>query len=565
MNLRTLKERRLVQWSLAYIAGAWLVLQVVNTLAGPWNIPGYVERSIGILLFFGLLFAVTIAWFHGEQGRQRVSGPELLILAGILGLAGFVLLYAGGTSESVVDAEQPADSAVSPIDPATVAVLPFTDLSPQQDHQYFADGVAAEIITELTGSGRVRTAARTSSFSMRGRPVSEVAAALSVANVLEGSLRVDGDQLRVTVELVDATNGFQVWAQQFDRKSERILNIQEEIASAVVREITGETTSADASLIDPEAYDSYLRARYFWNRRDPENLNQAVDLFERAIELAPDFARAYAGLADTYAVIGFWQYRSALESFPIAERMAQEALALEPGMTEALATLAYVKLYFGWEWEAAESLFLEVIAAQPTYPVAHQWYANLLVVLGRTREAEEQLKIALGLDPLSMIARVSQSWALYFGREQERALDLISAAIALDPDFAVAPYIKGWILQETGDFDGAIEALRASVELSDGSAITRAALAHAYALVDKNAEATELLDQLTDSEQLPNPPAYEVAKIYLALGDVDTFFSWLNLAYEQRSSQVIFANVDPQLDGIRNDARFQAFIDNLGF
>lgn len=563
MDFRDLKERRLVQWCLAYIAGAWLVLQVVNTLAGPWNIPVFVERSVAILLFFGLFVAATIAWFHGEKGRQRVSGPELLILAGVLAAAGFVLMYASDGGDEVLEANRESEEPASAVDPQTVAVLPFTDLSPGQDHQYFGDGVAAEIRSRLMQTGIVSVASQSSSFAMRGMPVSEVGETLAVANVLEGNVRVDAEMIRVTVELVDAANGFQVWSQQFDRKSEGILNIQAEIASAVVRELTGQRTNSEASLIDPEAYDRYLEARYYWNRRDPDGLERAVSLFERAIELAPDFASAYAGLADTYAVMGYWQYRSPDETFPNADRMAREALELEPAMTEALATLAYVKLYYAWEWETSESLFREAIAANSQYPVAHQWYANLLVVLGRTREAEEQLKIALGLDPLSMIARVSQSWALYYGREYERALELIDDAIALDPDFAVGPYIKGWILQQTGDVDNAIAAYEASVDLSGGSEISLAALANGYALAGEEDMAMELLTQLIDPETTPNPPAYEIAKIYLALGDEESMYAWLDRAYERRSNQVIFANVDPQLDSIRDDERFRALIEKL--
>ena len=553
-----------MQWSLAYIAGAWLVLQVVNTLADPWNIPAFVERAIAIVLLFGFFAAVTIAWFHGEKGHQRVSGAELLILAGILGLSGFVLLYVGDGESEALEADGDPGAAAPAVDARTVAVLPFSDLSPDKNYQYFADGVAAEIVSALTRSGSVRVASRTSSFSMRGMPVSKVGKVLSVATVLEGSVRVDGDMLRISVELVDAANGFQVWAQQFDRKSDSILQIQAEISSAVVRELSGETTDAETSLIDPEAYNSYLQARYFWNRRDPDDLERAVALFNRAIELAPDFARAYAGIADTYAVMGYWQYQSPDETFPAAKQMARKALELEPGMGEPLATLAYVSLYYDWDWETAESQFQEAIEANAQYAVAHQWYANLLVVLGRTREAEAQIKISMGLDPLSMIARIVQPWILYYGREYERALDLIDDTIALDPNFSLGPYIKGWILQQTGDIEGAIAALETAVELSDASGITLAALAHAYARAGEDDAATTILDRLTDPEMTANPPAYEIAKVYLALGDEDALFSWLDRAYETRSNQVIFARVDPQLDSVRNDERFQALIRKLG-
>lgn len=564
MDFGKLKERRLVQWCVAYVAGAWLILQVVNTLAGPWNIPEFVERAIAVLLFFGFFVVATVAWFHGEQGRQSVSGAELLILAGILGLTGIALVYLGGDEEHRTDPPPASVSTAATVDAQTVAVLPFTDLSPGQDFQYFADGVAAEIVSALTQSGSVRVASRTSSFSMRGKPVSEVGATLAVATVLEGSVRVDGDRLRISVELVDAATGFQVWAQPFDRAAEDILSVQAEISAAVVRELSGETTNPETVRIDPEAYDSYLQARYYWNRRDPDDLERAAQLFQRAIDLAPEFVRAYAGLADTYAVIGYWQYQSPDETFPEAERVAREALALEPGMAEPLATLAYINLYYDWDWESAESLFKEAIAANSQYPVAHQWYANLLTVLGRTQEAEEQIKISMGLDPLSMIARVVQPWVLYYGREYDRALGLIEDTIALDPNFSIAPYFKGWILQEQGDLENAIAALESAVELSNSSGITLAALAQARGLAGDTDSAQEILDRLTNPELTPNPPAYEIAKVYLALGEKDELFAWLERAYERRANQIVFAKVDPQLDSIRDDDRYRDLIDRIG-
>ena len=217
-----------------------------------------------------------------------------------------------------------------------------------------------------------------------------------------------------------------------------------------------------------------------------------------------------------------------------------------------------------WDWESAESLFKEAIAANSQYPVAHQWYANLLTVLGRTQEAEEQIKISMGLDPLSMIARVVQPWVLYYGREYDRALGLIDDTIALDPNFSIAPYFKGWILQEQGDLENAIAALESAVELSNGSGITLAALAQARGLAGDIDSAREILDRLTNPELTPNPPAYEIAKVYLALGEKDELFAWLERAYERRANQIVFAKVDPQLDSIRDDDRYRDLIERLG-
>lgn len=548
-----------MQWVAAYLAAAWLILQVVSTLSDPWHIPDYVERGLAILLGVGLFVATTIAWYHGEQGRQTVSGPEILIIAALLALAAIGV--------SFVDLDEPASvpattAGAEPARADTVAVLPFTDLSPGQDYRYFADGMAEEIISALTRSGTVRVAAKTSSFAMRGQPITDVGEQLAVAAVLEGSVRTDGETLRVTVELVDTRDGFQIWSQQFDRRRANVLQIQDEIANAIVTQLTGSADAGapDQGLIDPEAYDSYLQARYLWNRRNETNLRRSREYYLRAIELEPGFARAYSGLADTYAVLGFYQYLPPSEAFPEASRLAARALEMDPRLAEALATQAYVKLYFDRDWAAAEKDFREAIRIAPQYAVAHQWYANLLVVLGRWDEAEREVRASMRLDPLSLIARSVEPWVLYYEGEYERALELIEQVIDLDPRYMLAYYWRGWILQQLDRFPEAIDALRTAVTLSEGSAITRAALAHALALGGEVDEARSLLADLVDPATTLLPPAYEIAKVYVALGERDAAISWLDKAFTGKANQLAFIGVDPELDALRGDPEFDAIV-----
>jgi tetratricopeptide (TPR) repeat protein len=372
--------------------------------------------------------------------------------------------------------------------------------------------------------------------------------------------------LRVTVQLVDAAEGFQIWAKQFDRKRENVLQIQEEISAAIVNELTGQVaqTSISAGLIDPQAYDDYARARFYWNRRNETDLRRSLQLYYSAIELAPGFAPAYAGLAGTYAVLGFYQYLPPAEAFSKASLHAKKALEIDPELADAVATLAYIELYFEWDWNAAESLFKEAISLNPQNPVAHQWYGNLLVVRGRWEDAKRELQRSLELDPLSLIARSVHPWMHYYSREYHVALDLVNTVIELDGNYFLAHYWKGWILQQTGDQTGAIDSLNTAVQLSGRSAITLAALARAYAVSGSHDKALEILAELVDPQRTPIPPSYEIAKAFLALERADEAFAWLERAYDGRANQIVFAGVDPELDILRGTARFEELIDRLG-
>jgi TolB-like protein/Tfp pilus assembly protein PilF len=551
--LERLKERRVVQWGLSYLGVAWVIVQVADAVGDQWNIPAPLLRRLDILLLTGLFFVLVIAWNHGKRGRQRVSGLELLILAGLTVASGTLLSLAGGESRVRVESEQ----QTAPAPEGTIAVLPFIDLSPEGNHRYFADGVAEEIVSALTRDDRIRVAARTSSFALRDRPVSEVGEILSVAAVLEGSVRTDGEVVRITARLVDAADGFEIWARQFDRSLDRILEIQEEISSSVVAELVGAPQSAvPTQRIPPEAYDSYLQARFFWNRRSESDLLRSVELFTRATELAPEYARAYSGLADTYAVLGFYQYLPPEEAFPNVARFAREALALDPDLPDALAAIAYARLYYEWDWAAAEEAFQRAIQANPGYPVAHQWYGNLLVVLGRTEEAVVEIRTALELDPLSMIARSALPWAYHYGREYERALELFMRNMAMDETFMVNHYFMGATLAQMGDLEEAIRAFERAIVLSDSSAIAVAGLARTLAAADRPSEAEALLDRLLDPSRTPAPPRYEIAKVHLALGRAAEGFEWLDQAYRHRAPQLPFLGVDPDLDSWRTDDRF---------
>jgi TolB-like protein/Flp pilus assembly protein TadD len=559
-----IQERRIVQWAVAYLGAAWLVFQVIDALADVWGIPAWAIRASTVLLGAGFIAALVLAWYHGEKGRQKVSGPELLLLGGIALSTAFLLRLATNDGSQALPAN---DAAPAPaVAENTIAVLPFRDLSPDGSQQYFGDGMADEIISVLSRDGRIRIAGRSSSFSLRDRPAREIGEALSVATVLEGTIRTEGDRMRIQVSLVSAEDGFERWSTRFDRSITGVLQIQAEIAAAVVAELTDSQVGsiAEAAALPPEASDLYFRARAHWVRRTPHDLARALELFQQTIALAPDYARAHSGLADTYAVSGFYNYLPAEEAFPAARRYATEALSIDPGLADAFATIAYADTYYERDWEAAEAGFLRAIELSPDHAVAHQWYANLLTILGQHDEAIAELRRAVSLEPLSIITRAALPWGLYYARRYDESLARLEEILEVDPEYPLAHYWKGWVLAQTGRMDEAIASLELAHELSEGAVITLAALAGAYGRAGRQQEAVELLTLLTDPERTPNPPIYEVGKAYLALGRTDEAFAWFERALEERAQQFAFIGVDPEVDALRWDPRFQRLLSEIG-
>lgn len=552
-----------MRWGLAYLGGAWLVVQVLDALADPWAIPTEVIRAVTVLLAIGFVGAMVVTWYHGEKGRQRVSGPEVVILAGLVVCTVLLLRLTVGSSSGPPAPTVPATDVAGS---NTIAVMPFMDLSRDGSQQYFGDGVADEIISSLSRDGRLRVAGRSSSFTMRDRPAAEVGAALSVASVLEGTVRTEGDRMRIQVSLVGASDGFERWSRTFDRSANSVLQIQAEIAAAVAAELTGSAAAVvmPAELLDPEASDLYFQARAHWTRRTRPDLLRALELFETVTQMAPAFARAFAGLADTYAVSGFYNYMPPDEAFPSARRYATAALAIDPGLADPYATIAYADMYYGRDWVAAEEGFVRSLELNPGYAVAHQWYANLLTIVGRSGEAVEELRLAVSLEPLSIITQAALPWGRYYARQYEQALQGFDEILRLDPQYELAHYWRGWVLQQLAREPEAVEALERAVTYSDSSEITLAALAGALARVGRSEDAIRLTNRLADSSATPNPPSYELGKAFLAMDRTDQAFSWFERAFDERALQLAFIGVDPEVDAIRDDPRFRSLLYRLG-
>jgi TolB-like protein/DNA-binding SARP family transcriptional activator/Flp pilus assembly protein TadD len=461
-------------------------------------------------------------------------------------------------------------------DPAgipAIAVLPFETMASDEESLFFADGVTEDVATNLARIGGLRVIGRASVVAYRDseRPVEEIAGELGVDYLLRGSIRRAGDAVRITAQLIDARTRASVWAESYDRQLEDIFAVQSDIARRVAAALEAELTPNVAAEIDRRptrdlvAYNLYLHGRFFWHRRTEEDLRQSVRLFEEAVGRDPGYARAWAGLADAYAVLAFYDYLAPDEGYPKAKRAARRALDLDNSLAEAHASLGYITLYYDWDAQTAEREFRRAIDLNPSYSVAHQWYANLLVATGRFEEAEREMGLAREVNPLSLIANLALGWVYYYAGRYEEAVRQCDLALEMDPDWDLAYLWRGMALEELGREAEAIASLTRAVALSGGSGITVAALAHAHAGAGEAEQARELVRGLTDAmEDGHYRPSFEIAQVHVALGEREEALRWLEQAYQERSHSMVFLEVDPKLAGIARQPRFRRLVEQVG-
>jgi TolB-like protein/DNA-binding SARP family transcriptional activator/Tfp pilus assembly protein PilF len=458
----------------------------------------------------------------------------------------------------------------------TVAVLPFVNVGADRENDYFSDGITEELIATLGQVRGLRVASRSSAFAYKNRAIDvrDVGRRLGAAAVVEGSVRRSGRTLHVTAQLVDATTGYDLWSAAYDREPEDVFAIQEEIARAIVAALlatpgAGDRVAlAERSTRDPATYDLYLRGRHAWHSRTQDGLRRAVEHFGEAVAREPDYARAHAALGDAYAVSAFYDYLPPREVYPKAEAAARRAIQLDPALAAPHATLGYVLTYYHLDRIRAEEAFERALASDPGYSTAHQWYGNLLTVAGRFDDAEREFRAAQEADPLSLIAQAALGWSYYYAGKHEAALEQCRRTLALNPDFELAHLWGGWALAELGRAREAREWVERARTLSKGSALTRLALAYllgrSESETDRAAARAVVRELESRRARGEYAPAYEIAKVHLALGDRATALAWLERAVHDRSHSRAFFRVDPQLAPLRGDARFEALAAESG-
>src|ERR1700678_3466651 len=455
----------------------------------------------------------------------------------------------------------------------SIAVLPLDNLSGDASQNYFADGMTDELITDLAQISALRVISRTSAMVYKGarKPLPQIARELNVDAVVEGSVLRSGDQVRITAQLIEASTDKHLWSQSYEGKFRDTLAVQNRVASAIADEIRINLTPQEqASLknvkvVNPEAYESYLKGRYFWNKRTTDGLKAALAYFQQAIEQDPRYARAYSGLADTYTLLGDWQYAvmTPKEALPKAKAAAIKALELDSALGEAHTSLAVCLDGFDWDFDAAGKEFRRAIELNPGYATARHWYAWHLSLVGRNEEAILEMRKAENLDPLSLIINVDLAELLILAHSYDESIRQSKKAIEMDNDFALAHNQLGQAYLQKHMNGEAVAELQNAVQLSDGSPTCLANLARAYAASGRKGEAEKILGDLKRRSNPNSSFVPEIATIYVALGDQDQAMEWLEKGYEERFNPGVLLR--PGFDPLRSEPRFKDLLRRIGF
>jgi eukaryotic-like serine/threonine-protein kinase len=453
----------------------------------------------------------------------------------------------------------------------SIAVLPFENLSGDPQQEYFVDGMTEGIINALAHVEALRVISQTSAMQYRSthKSVRVIGRELGVGAIVEGSVLRSKNRVRITAQLVRADLDQQIWARDYERDVDDILGLQAEISRAIAEEIRIKITPGERSAmstvrsVDPAAFELYLKGRYFWNKRTPEGFDKAVHLFQQSIDRDPTYGLAYAGLADSYAVLSYYQGTPAAKSAPIASALAKRALDIDPSLGEAWATLGYVRYTFEWDWDGAEQAFHRAIQLKPGYAVAHHWYAEELALIGRTAEALAEVQRAEELDPLALFIQTGASFVMRFAGQVDRSIAQLERTLELDPNYPQTHFHLGLSYQQKGMHGRAIEEFQKCISLSLPAPIYLAELAWSYAASSQDVQAREILTQLLALSK-SHTVAGEITLVYLGLGENDLGFHWAEKAYQERSVWLPYLNTAPIFTEVRKDARCQNLLRRMG-
>jgi serine/threonine-protein kinase len=455
----------------------------------------------------------------------------------------------------------------APID--SIAVLPFINESADPNTEYLSDGITESLINNLSQSRSLKVMSRNSVFRYKGQQPDPkvVGRELGVRAVMTGRIIQRGDTLSVRVDLVDARDNSQVWGEQYNRRVSDLLAVQEDIAKQVSERLKLRLTGEDEKRVskrfteDAEAYQLYLRGRFYWSKRTEEGLNKGIEYFKQAIEKDPGYAQAYAGMADCYAILVELEGSSPKEIYPSVKAAAQKAIELDDSLAEAHTSLAAAYEY-EWDWPKAEEQYRRAIEMNPNYATAHHWYAAYLISRLRSDEAIREMKQAQELDPLSLIINTSLGRVLYGARQYDRAIEQLKKTIDMDSNFAEAHFQIAMVYEQKRMYAEALAEYQKAIELYQDPTMI-AWSARIYALTGRRTDAERVLAQLKEQAKQKYISPYPLATVYAALGERDKTFEYLEKVYDERSYYVVFLNIDSVFDGLRSDARFQDLLHRI--
>jgi TolB-like protein/DNA-binding winged helix-turn-helix (wHTH) protein/Flp pilus assembly protein TadD len=454
----------------------------------------------------------------------------------------------------------------------SLAVLPLESLSGDASQDYFADGMTDELITDLGQLSALRVISRTSVMSYKRvrKPLPQIARELNVDGVVEGTVLRSGNQVRITAQLIKASDDKHLWARSYEGDLRDTLALQNQVARSIAEEIRINVNPREQAelksvrVVNPQAYESYLKGRFFWNKRTAEGLKVAAAYFNQAVDEDPNYAQAYSGLADTYALLGDWQYAAMTpkEALPKAKAAAIKALELDNTLGEAHNSLAFCLDGFDWDFKSAETEFRRALELNPSYATAHHWYAWHLSLLGRNSEAISEMKKAKDLDPLSLIINADLAELFLIAHSYDESIQQSRKTIEMDSNFALAHNQLAQAYLQKRMVDQAVAELQKAIQISGGSPTFTSNLARVYAAMGRRKEAIELLDDLKKHASPGYSRASEIAAVYVSLGDSDQAMIWLEKGFEERFNPGVLLR--PGFDPLRSDPRFQNLLRRIG-
>ena len=476
------------------------------------------------------------------------------------------------TDEKVIRPKKPEVEKLDEIKwKNSIAVLPFADLSLQKNQEYFCDGIAEELINALAGIKKLRVIARTSAFSFKGKEVAtrKIGRKLDVETMLEGSARKTGRQLQITAKLIKVADGFQLWSEQYDRKLNDVIAVQDEIFLEIIDKLMVELFEEEKKLLverhpeNLEAYDLYLRGRYFLNREIGKEMKKAIQCFDQAVKRVPYYAQAYAGLAFSYTYLGFWDYLPSKDVYPKAKKTALRAIEIDQTLAEAHLSLGVVKMFYDWDWEGAEKELKRAIELNPSYVEAHEGYAAYFAAMGRMDEAIAEAEKAVNLDPLSSYAIANLGMYLLRAGRLKQAREQFRKIIEIGTTYPHLHWMIGQAYILDSKYDVGIAEIKKALDLSDDNPMILGGLGWGYAVAGRRIYAEKILEELKKRSEKEYIRPYFFAKIYSALGEKDLALKWLEKANEEHDISLATILVDETLENLRSDPRFNLILQRM--
>jgi TolB-like protein len=578
-----LKRRNVYKVAVAYAVVGWLLVQVATQVFPFFDIPNWTVRLVVLAIVIGFPIALVVAWAFeltpeglkrtevadamppASIGRKRYAWIYIVVIGGVISVA---LFFIGRfTVQNKTTTAAPND-----IPSKSIAVLPFDSLSEDKSNAYFAEGVQDEILTRLAKVADLKVISRTSTQRFKSAPsdLRDIAKQLGVMNILEGSVQKANDKVRVNVQLINAMDDAHLWAEIYDRKLTDIFATESDIAKTIAETLQAKLTGSEKTAMskkptaNTEAYELYLKGRFFWNKRTGADLRKAIDYFNEAIAKDANYALAYSGLADSYLLLAPYGAAAPRDSIPQAKAAVKKALELDDALAEAHASSGRIVSGFDFDSTKAIAEFERAIELNPNYATAHHWFgAGPLLALGRFDESIVEAKRSIELDPLSMINNADFGNDYYYARRYDEAIAQLRKTIEIEPRFYLAHYYLGQALQAKGQLPEAIAEYRKASELDDDP-FALALLGQAYARSGQTDDAKKILARLNEEAKSRYVAAYAIGVVLLGIGDKNHVMDELERAYRENDGNDIYnIRVDPLLDDLRGDPRFEALAEKI--